>query len=83
MVHPCCCKMLGSLSSSTCIIVRIAQVVVRQSYENTLTFDAIRDDSDGWVVASLVSTVSVVPKFHTIEAIETARKIIDIICKVI
>lgn len=76
--------MLGSLlSSSICIIVRIAQVVVRQSYENTLTFDAIRDNSDGWVVASLVSTVSVVPKSHTIEAIVTARKIIEIICKVI
>lgn len=56
---------------------------MRQSYENTLTFDAIRDDSDGWVVASLVSTVSVVPKSHTIEAIVTARKIIEIICKVI
>ena len=56
---------------------------MRQSYENTLTVDAIRDDSDGWVVASLVSTVSVVPKSHTIEAIETARKIMDIICKVI
>ena len=53
---------------------------MRQSYENTLTFDAIRDDSDGWVVASLVSTVSVVPKSRTIEAIETARKIIEIIC---
>lgn len=73
--------MLGSLlSSSICIIVRIAQVVVRQSYENTLTFDAIRNDSDGWVVATLVSTVSVVPKSRTIEAIETARKIIEIIC---
>ena len=70
--------MLGSLSSSICIIVRIAQVVVRQSCENTFSFDAIRDDSDG-----LVSTVSVVPKSHTVEAIETARKIIDIICKVI
>ena len=76
--------MLGSLlSSSICIIVRITQVVVRQSYENTLTFDAIRDDSDVWVVASLVSTVSVVPKSRTIEAIVTARKIIEIICKVI
>ena len=73
--------MLGSLlSSSICIIVRIAQVVVRQLYENTLTFDAIRNDSDGWVVASLVSTVTVVPKSRTIEAIETARKIIEIIC---
>ena len=73
--------MLGSLlSSSICIIVRIGQVVVRQSYENTLTFDAIRNDSDGWVVASLVSTVSVVPESRTIEAIETARKIIEIIC---
>ena len=72
--------MLGSLlSSSICIIVRITQVVVRQSYENTLTFEAIRDDSDVWVVASLVSTVSVVPKSRTIEAIETARKIIEII----
>ena len=48
---------------------------MRQSYENTLTVDAIRDDSEGWVVASLVSTVSVVPKSHTIEAIKTARKI--------
>ena len=56
---------------------------MRQSYENTLTFDAIRDDSDGWVVASLVSTVSVVAKSRTIEAIVTARKIIEIICKVI
>lgn len=56
---------------------------MRQSYENTLTFDAIRDNSDGWVVASLVSTVSVVPKSRTIEAIVTARKIIEIICKVI
>ena len=72
--------MLRSLSSSICIIVGIAQVVVGQSYENTLTVDAIRDDSDGWVVVSLVSTVSVVPKSHTIEAIETARKIIEIIC---
>lgn len=73
--------MRGSLlSPSICIIVRITQVVVRQSYENTLTFDAIRDDSDVWVVASLVSTVSVVPKSRTIEAIETARKIIEIIC---
>lgn len=72
--------MRGSLlSPSICIIVRITQVVVRQSYENTLTFDAIRDDSDVWVVASLVSTVSVVPKSRTIEAIETARKIIEII----
>ena len=69
--------MLGSLlSSSICIIVGIAQVVVRQSYENTLTVDAIRDDSDGWVVASLVSTVSVVPKSHTIEAIETAGRLL-------
>lgn len=69
--------MLGSLlSSSICIIVWIAQVVVRQSYENTLTFDAIRDDSDGWVVASLVSTVSVVPKSHIIEAIETAGRLL-------
>ena len=75
--------MLRSLSSSICIIVGIAQVVVGQSYENTLTVDAIRDDSDGWVVVSLVSTVSVVPKSHTIEAILTARKIMDIICKVI
>lgn len=75
--------MLRSLSSSICIIVGIAQVVVRQSYENILTVDAIRDDSDGWVVVSLVSTVSVVPKSHTIEAILTARKIMDIICKVI
>ena len=75
--------MLRSLSSSICIIVGIAQVVVRQSYENTLTVDAIRDDSDGWVVISLVSTVSIVPKSHTIEAILTARKIMDIICKVI
>ena len=69
--------MLGSLlSSSICIIVWIAQVVVRQSYENTLTFDAIRDDSDGWLVASLVSIVSVVPKSHTIEAIETAGRLL-------
>lgn len=67
--------MLGSLSSSICLIVGIAQVVVRQSYENTLTFDAIRDDSDGWVIASLDSAVSVVPKSHTIEAIETAGRL--------